>query len=176
MKTSTRIGMIFLICLVAGVSAAQGQDSENYTFFSNEYGPQICFGTWVPSSDVALPGVCQGQTMPLYQVNALSGRQTVDKLDKMLLFLEAMDQKLSVGNDQMNSLIETTVNTQTLLEQYSQLVSESLSEAIDRRFDELPKEIMDNELFKQELDKLKTDILKEVEKRYSKPLAAPKKK
>ncbi len=175
MKTLT-IGIVCLICFVGGVSSARGQEGEGYTFFSNEYGPQICIGTWVPSKDIALPGTCQGQVMPLYQLNAISGRQTVERLDKLLLSLDAIDQKLSVGNDQMNSLIETTVNTQTLLEQYSQLVSDSLSEAIDRRFDELPKEIMDNELFKQDLDKLKTDILKEVEKHYSKPLAAPKKK
>lgn len=158
-----------------GASITEGQEGEGYTFFSNQYGPQICIGRWVPSRDVALPGVCDGQVMALSQLTALSTRQTVDRLDKLLLWLDSIDQKLSISNDQMNNLVEVTVNTQAMIDQYSRLVSDFLREAIIQRFDELPKEILENDLFRQELEKLKTDILKEVEKHYSKLPAPPKK-
>jgi hypothetical protein len=175
MKALPYIVIIFFAFLIAGASVAQGQESEGYTFFSNEFGPQICIGRWVPSKDVVLPGVCEGQVMALSQLTALSARQTVDRLDKLLLSLDSIDQKLSIGNDQLSSLVESTVNTQAIINQYSRLVSEFLREAIIQRFDEMPKELLDNDLFKQELEKLKTDILKEVEKHYSKLPAAPKK-
>jgi hypothetical protein len=41
-----------------------------------------------------------------------------------------------------------------------------LREMITRRFDALPGEILANDQFKEEITKLKEDILKEVEKRY----------
>jgi hypothetical protein len=157
-----------------GASIAQGQE-ERYTFFSNQYGPQICIGTWRPSKDVALPGVCDGQVMAVSQLTALSARQTVDRLDMLLLSLGSIDQKLSVSNDQMNRLVEATVKTQAMIDQYSRLVSDFLREAIIQRFDQLPKEILENDLFRQELDKLETDILNEVEKHYSKLPAPPAK-
>jgi hypothetical protein len=175
MKTLICISTFFLAFVIMGASIAEGQEDEGYTFFSNQFGSQICIGRWIPSKDVALPGVCEGQVMALSQLTALSARQTVDRLDKLLLSLDAIDQKLSVSNGQMNSLVEVTANTQAMIDQYSRLVSEFLREAIIQRFDELPKEILENNLFRQELEKLKTDILKEIEKHYSKLPAPPKK-
>ena len=176
MKTLVCISTLFLAFIIMmGASITEGQEDQGYTFFSNVFGPQICIGKWVPSKDVALPGSCEGQVMSLSQLTALSARQTVDRLDKLLLSLDSIDQKLSVSNDQMNSLVELTVNTQAMIDQYSRLVSAFLHEAIIQRFDELPKEILENDLFREELEKLKTDILKEVEKHYSKLPAPPKK-
>lgn len=175
MKTLICIGTLFLAFVIMGASITEGQEGEGYTFFSNQYGPQICIGTWRPSKDVALPGVCDGQVMAVSQLTALSARQSVDRLDMLLLSLDSIDQKLSVSNDQLNSLVEVTVKTQAMIDQYSRLVSEFLRETIIRRFDELPKEILENDLFRQELQKLETDILDEVEKHYSKLPAPPKK-
>lgn len=175
MKTCVCTGIAFIVFLMPGASISQGQESGGYTFFSNEFGPQICIGRWIPSKDVALPGVCEGQVMSVSQLAALSAKQTVDRLDQLLLSIGAIDQKLSLSNDQMNSLVEATVNLQSMIEQYSRLVSEFLREAIIQRFDELPKDVVNNEILKQELEKLKADILKEVEKHYSKLPAPPKK-
>jgi hypothetical protein len=75
---------------------------------------------------------------------------------------------LAVNNYQIKRLIEATVNTQTSIDQQVGQVSELLHDAITKRFDALPEEILANDLFKEELTKLKEDILKEVEKHYSK--------
>lgn len=174
MKTLICICTLFLAFVMMGALITEAQEGD-YTFFSNQYGPQICIGRWRPSKDVALPGVCDGQVMAVSQLTALSTRQTVDRLDMLLLSLDSIDQKLSVSNDQLNNLVEVTANTQAAIDQYSSLVSDFLRESIIRRFDELPKEILENDLFRQELDKLETDILDEVEKHYSKLPAPPQK-
>jgi hypothetical protein len=85
----------------------------------------------------------------------------------LLLALFSIDQKLALNNDQVNRLIEVTVTTQTSIDQQVSQVGELLYETIARRFDALPEEILSNDLFREELRKLKEDILKEVERNYS---------
>ncbi len=164
-----------LISLLAGISPAQGQAGEGYTFITGERGPQICVGRWIPPRDVALPGVCEGQIFGLSQLSAISGKQTVDRLDQLFEVLTSIDQRLAVGNDQMNLLLQATENTQSLLVQQGRQAGEVLQDAITRRFDDLPTEILANDLFKDELARLKEDILEEVEKRYSPKPAPPQK-
>ena len=174
MKTSVCLAAVCLV-LLSGLSTARAQEGEGYTFLSGNFGPQICLGKWVPSKDVALPGTCEGQLMGLPQLTAISTRQAVDRLDQLLTALGSIDQKLAVSNDQMDQLIEATVNTQSLMDEQIRQVNDFLSEAISRRFDELPAEILKNDKFREELSKLKQDILKEVDKYYSKRPAATKK-
>jgi hypothetical protein len=114
-----------------------------------------------------LPGVCQGQIVDVAQFTAVSAKLSADKLDQLLLALFSIDQKLALNNDQVNRLIEVTVTTQTSIDQQVSQVGELLYETIARRFDALPEEILSNDLFREELRKLKEDILKEVERNYS---------
>lgn len=175
MKTLICIMALWLVFFISGTSPALGQGGEGYTFITSERGPQICVGRWIPSADVALPGVCDGQIFGLSQLAAISSKQTVDRLDQLLLALYSIDQKLAVSNDQITLLIQAAVNTQTSLEQQVRQGGELLREVINRKFDDLPKEILENDLFKEELAKLREDILGEVEKQYS-PRPAPLKK
>jgi hypothetical protein len=170
MKTLICITTIWLVFFVAGVSSVQSQTEmvEGYTFIRGATGPQVCLGRWVPSKDVALPGVCEGQIVDVAQLTAISARLSADRLNQILFALASIDQKLAVNNDQIKRLIEATVNTQTSIDQQVGQVSELLHDAITKRFDALPEEILANDLFKEELTKLKEDILKEVEKHYSK--------
>jgi len=131
-------------------------------------GTQVCLGRWIPPRDVALPGVCEGQIIDVTQLTAVSARLTADRLDRILLALASLDQKLAINNDQVKQLIEANVKTQTSIDQQVRQVSDLLRETIARRFEALPEEILANDLFKKELEKLKEDILKEVEKHYSK--------
>jgi hypothetical protein len=108
----------------------------------------------------------------LSQLSAISAKQTVDRLDQLLLALNSIDQKLAVSNDQITLLIQAAVNTQTSIEQQVRQGGDLLREVIKRRFDALPKEILKNDLFKEELTRLKEDILGEIEKQYS-PRPAP---
>jgi hypothetical protein len=102
------------------------------------------------------------------QFTAISARQSADRLDQLLSTLTSVDQKLAVNNDQINRLIDATVNTQISIDQQARQVGELLKETIAKRFDALPEQILANDAFREELAKLKEDILREVEKQYLK--------
>jgi hypothetical protein len=168
MKTLICIMALWLVFFIAGTSAAQGQGGEGYTFITGERGPQICVGRWVPPTDVALPGVCDGQVFGLSQLSAISAKQSADRLDQVLTVLGSIDQRLAANNDLVLQLIATTNNTQSSIDQQVRQGGEFLRDTIARRFEALPKEILENDLFREKLAKLKEDILEEVEKLYSK--------
>lgn len=175
MKKLISIAALWLVFCIIGASSAQGQSGDGYTFITSERGTQICLGNWIPPRDVGLAGVCDGQVIGLPQLSAISAKQTVDRLDQLLTALSSIDQRLAYNNDMMTILIQATVNTQTSIDQQVRQGSEFLRDAITQRFGDLPKEIMANDLFKEELMKLKADILAEVEKQYSKRPAPPPK-
>ena len=175
MKTLTGITALWLVFFIAGTSPAQDQAGEGYTFFNTERGSQICVGRWIPPRDVGLSGVCDGQVFGLSQLSAVSAKQTVDRLDQLLGVLTSIDQRLTVSNDRINMLLQATVNTQASIDQQVRQGNELLRDTVTRRFDALPKEILDNDLFNEEITKLKRDILGEIEKRFSPQPAPPKK-
>jgi hypothetical protein len=177
MKASLSAILGGLLLLIAGASPAwpEAQVVEGYTVVRGPAGPVVCLGRWVPSRDVALPGVCDGQLVDMTQLSAISNRVSADRLEQMLSFLAAIDQKLAVNNEQMRQLTETTVKVQASIEQQSRQVGDLLQEAIARRFEALPEEIVENALFKEELARLRQDILKEVEKHYAKRPVTPAK-
>ena len=168
MKIFFRIATICLAFFSIGAAPARSQTqvAEGYTFIQGNSGTQVCLGRWIPPTDVALPGVCEGQIMNLPQLTAISSRISAEKLDQILGTLSSIDQRLAVNNDQIKQLINATANTQDSIDQQVSQVNEMLSEMISNRFDALPGEILANDQFKEEITKLKEDILKEVEKRY----------
>ncbi len=174
MKTLICVTTIWLVFFIVGASSVQSQTQVfgGYTFIRGGTGTSVCLGRWVPSRDVALPGVCEGQMVDVDQLAAVSAKLSVDRLDQLLIALTSIDQKLDVNNYQIQRLIEVTVETKTSIDQQVRQVSELLRDAIIERFDvlfdALPGEILSNDLFKEELIKLKEDILKEVEKHYLK--------
>src|SRR5512135_2712781 len=99
MKRLVCIAAMGLILFGAGVSSvsSQTQIAEGYTIVKTSTGPAVCLGRWVPSKDVALPGVCEGEMMDLSYFNAISTRMTADKLDQILLALSALDQKSAIN-------------------------------------------------------------------------------
>ena len=167
MKTLLCVAVSWLVFFVAGVSKVQSQGTENYTFLRGPSGAQVCLGRWIPSRDPALPGVCDGQLVDVSQFTAISASLTASRLDQMLTALASIDQKLAINNDQMKQLIEAIANTQTSIDQQTSQIGDLLRERIADIFEALPQEIVASDLFKQEISKLKEDILKEVEKVYS---------
>jgi len=177
MKILIGVTTIWFVFFIVGLSSVrcQTQELEGYTIVRTVTGPQVCLGRWVPPREVNLSGVCEGQMMGLSQLTAVSARQSAEKLDQLLLSLTSIDQRLAVSNDQVNRLIEATVNTQTSIDRQVRQVSELLRETITKRFDALPDEMLANDAFKKEITKLKEDILKEVEKHYpTRPTPATK--
>lgn len=141
------------------------QEDSGYTFLTGASGPMVCQGRWVPSADRALPGNCEGQLMDLGQFTAASAKLSADRLDKAINILVSIDQRLSVSNSELQNLSSVISNLQKSIERQS--TQGDLGETIERRFDSLPVEILSNDLFKQEISKLKEDILKEVDRRNS---------
>jgi hypothetical protein len=169
MKTLICIAAIVLLLFVVGTSSVQSQVQvvDGYTFIRGVSGTLVCLGKWVPSRDVAIPGYCDGETLDINQLTAISSRMTADRLDQILNAIYSLDQKLATNNDQIKQLIETNVKTQASIDDQVRQVSNLLSEKITERFNALPEAILANDLFKKEIEKLKVDILKEVEKHYS---------
>jgi hypothetical protein len=162
-----------------GASSAQSQTQmlDGYTLIRGASGTHVCLGRWVPPKDVALPGTCDGQIVDIAQLSAVSSRLTADRLEQILFAIAALDQKLAINNDQLKQLIETNIKTQTSIDQQVSQVSDLLREAINTRFETLPEEIMTKDSFRKEIEKLREDILKEVENHYTKkPAPAPVKK
>jgi hypothetical protein len=174
-KTLVYVTAICSLFFVLGVSSVQSQGLGGYTVVSSPSGPQVCLGRWVPSKDVALPGVCEGQLVDVAQFTAIFTKMSADRLDQVILLLGLMDQKLAVSIDQVNRLLESMVKTQTAIEQQASQTDELLRETITRRFDSLSEEILASDQFREELLRLKEDILKEVERNYQ-ARPAPSKK
>ncbi len=163
MKTVVCITAIWLLFFVGDMPAVRAQmpGDEGYTVINGPSGPQVCTGKWVPSKDVALPGSCEGQLSDVNQFAAIAARQSADTLYQVLVTLASIDQKLAVNNDQIRRLIEGTINPLVSNERLRQ--SNLLREQITKRFDELPKEMLANDLYKEQIAELKEDILKEIE-------------
>ena len=170
MKTLVCVITMALVFFMAGVTSVQSQTQvlDGYTLIRGASGTVVCLGRWIPPKDVALPGTCEGQVVDVAQLTAISSRLTADRLDQILFALSSLDQKLAINNDQLKQLIEATIKTQTSINEQVSQVNDLLRETITTRFAALPESMLANDLFKKEIEKLKEDILKEVEKRYSK--------
>ncbi len=155
---------LMLSLVYAGPVPAQTRMAEGLTVVEGPAGPQICLGRWVPSGDVALPGVCQGQMVDISQLAALSSQMSSEKLDQLLRDVLSIDQKLAVSNDQVRRLIEVTEESRDVL---SRQAGESLRSTISRRFDALPREVLADNAVREELAKLKENILKDIERHYA---------
>lgn len=175
MKTLLCVTAICSFVFVVGVSSVHSQGLGGYTVVSGPSGPQVCLGRWIPPKDVALSGVCEGQLVDVAQFTAIFTKMSADRLDQVILLLGLMDQKLAVSIDQVNRLLESMVKTQTAIEQQASQTDEVLRETITKRFDALSEEILASDQFREELLRLKEDILKEVERQYQ-ARPAPSKK
>lgn len=176
-KTLICLAITCSLLFLVDVSSVQSQPQmfEGYTVISGPSGAQVCMGRWVPPKDVALPGVCEGQLVDIAQFTAMFTKTSADRLDQVTLLLGSIDQKLALSNDQISRLLETAIKTQTSIDQQVSQTSEILREAITKRFDALSEELLASEQFKEELMRLKEDILKEVERLYQARPAPPKK-
>lgn len=182
MKRFISITAIWSVLLIFSTSSAQSLIREigGYTVIRAGAESIICLGKWVPSTEPGRPGVCEGQMVDGSQLTAISTKQTTEKLDQVLIFLESMDQKLAENNAQMERLIEATVNvnasinhtqesisqTMTSINQQTTQVGELMHDTISSRVDALSRRVLASDTFRKELEKLKQDILADL-KKYS---------
>lgn len=153
-----------LLVLVILASATYSQDED--TFISYGSGPGVCLGRWVQSDNVSKSGYCEGQVMGLAQYSALSSRKTVDRLDQLLIALSAIDEKMAENNNQLGMLLQATENTSASIDNQVDQVGEILRETISLRFDTLLVQLINDDLFKEELVRLKEEILQDIDSVY----------
>ena len=146
---------------------SQIQEIAGYTVIRGGTGSIICLGRWVPSTEVGKPGVCEGQMVDVSQLTAISTKQTVERLDQLLLTLDSIYQRLADNSVQIERLIEATVSTQASIDRQAEQVGELMHDTISTRVDALARRVLANETFKKELEKLKEDILTDLKKYYS---------
>jgi len=146
---------------------SQTQEIGGYTVIRGGTSSIICVGRWVPSKEAGRPGVCEGQLADVSQLTAISTRQTAERLEQLLPVLESIDQKLADNTVQIERLIEATVNTQASIKRQGEQVEELMHDTISSRVDALSKRVLANDTFRQELEKLKQDILRDLKKYFS---------
>lgn len=170
--TAICLGFLMIGALPAG---AQTRVVGGYTFIGGGRGPQACLGHWIPSGDIAAPGTCEGQLVDVSQLTAVSAGQTADRLSQVLDSLDSIDQRLADTNEQIGRLIDATVDTRESIDKQVKSVSEILHEIVVKRFDQLPAKMLASKEFREEITKLKEEILGDVEKLYPAPKASPTK-
>ena len=177
MKKNISLVAICLGFLVIGASPAVSQTRVvgGYTFVGGGRGPQVCLGQWIPSEDISAPGTCRGQLVDVSQLTALSAGQSADRLAQVLVSLDSIDQRLADSNEQLRRLIDATINTRDSIDRQVKNTNEILHEIIMRRFDELPAEMFESEEFKEEITRLKEEILSDIEKLYPPQKTSPAK-
>lgn len=158
-------GMFMFVC--ASSVQSQTQEIGGYTVIRGGSSSIICVGRWVPSKEAGRPGVCEGQLADVSQLTAISTRQTAERLEQLLPFLESIDQKLADNTVQIERLIEATVNTQASIKRQGEQLGELMHDTISSRVDALSKRVLANDTFRQELEKLKQDILTDLKKYFS---------
>ena len=154
-----------LAILIILASPTYSQD-EGYTFITSSDGHKVCLGSWVKSDDVLKGGQCDGEIMSLSHFSALSSRSTVDRLDQLLVAISTLDEKMAENNDQLGLLIQATENTKASIDSQVDQVGEILRETISKRFDTFLVELLNDDLFKEELVRLKEEILNEIDSVY----------
>lgn len=162
----TVIWVAFMFVCASSVQS-QTQEIGGYTVIRGGTSSIICVGRWVPSKEAGRPGVCEGQLADVSQLTAISTRQTAERLEQLLPVLESIDQKLADNTVQIERLIEATVNTQASIKQQGEQVGELMHDTISSRVDALSKRVLANDSFRQELEKLKQDILTDLKKYLS---------
>jgi hypothetical protein len=164
------IRAIMVLAAFAVISAlpagSQAQEPEGYSFLSGISGPQVCIGQYRPPSSSNVTGFCDGQLLTVGQFSAVAARQSADRLDRIAAVLEAIDEKLAASNQQLQLLTEVSANAQAGA---ARSEIELLNNAIAERFESIPEEVIVNSAFREALDRLKADIMSEVEKRLSAP-------
>ena len=148
-------------------SGSLAQEPEGYSFFSGISGTQVCIGQYTSPSSDNVTGVCQGQMLGLDQFSAVAARQSADRLERIAAVLETIDEKLSANNRQLQLLTEVSADAR--MDALRKEI-DILNNAISQRFEAIPEDVIANSRFREELDRLRADIMAEVEKRLPAPV------
>lgn len=165
-----RSAVVFAILFLRTTAfSAAGQTAESYNgkgIISSTFEDRICFGN-VVTSEETFPR-CSGSEVSSGGLTAISTLNTVEKLEQIRVLLESINNRLAPKP-------EAAPQGEKSPEQSSALPAPSLHEAVEKRFAEVPSEVFSSEGARQEISRLKTAILKEIDAQTSEGAAPPKK-
>ena len=127
------------------------QNYEGMVILPSTYGDLLCLGVW--NSDLKR---CDGPAVSSGALAAISAAKSVDKLEQIRLLLDKMNNGLSANTQALLS-IQKSVDLQ------SRPVKESIKQAIAARFNAIPSGILTDDSVRNEIERLKKDILLEVD-------------
>ncbi|HLG22013.1 MAG TPA: hypothetical protein VI382_04300 [Candidatus Manganitrophaceae bacterium] len=160
MKTFFLIATFVLTFSNVPSSDAQNSQIQNYegmVILPSTYGDLICLGNW--NSDLKR---CDGPAVSSGALAAISAAKSVDKLEQIRLLLDTMNSGLSAHTQALLD-IKKTIDLQ------NHPAKESIKQAITTRFDAIPAEILTDDSVRKEIERLKEDILLEVDGKSLKP-------
>lgn len=155
--------MIFVFTLLSinlSSTHAQGNPIQQYDgniILPSTFEDLICLGNWNAELER-----CEGSAVSSGALAAISAAKSADRLEQIRLLLNSINNKLSE-------------NTQALLDLRKSFdlqdapATQSLRDAISTRFDAVPTGILTEDSVKEELDRLRNDILEAVERKNPAP-------
>ena len=135
----------------ANAQSDQIQNYEGMVILPSTYGDLLCLGNW--NSDLKR---CDGPAVSSGALAAISAAKSVDKLEQIRLLLDKMNNGLSANT-------QALLNIQKSVDLQKRPAKESIKQAITTRFDAIPSGILTDDSVRNEIERLKQDILLEVD-------------
>ncbi|MDC4205993.1 MAG: hypothetical protein MPW14_00875 [Candidatus Manganitrophus sp.] len=117
----------------------------------------ICLGNWNAELER-----CEGSAVSSGALAAISAAKSADRLEQIRLLLNSINNKLSENT-------QALIDLQKSFDLQNAPATQSLREAISTRFDAVPTGVLNDDSVKEELDRLRKDILEAVERKNPAP-------
>jgi hypothetical protein len=158
------IGMFGFLIMHASSVDAQDNQIQNYegmAILPSTYGDLICLGSW--NSDTRR---CDGSAVSSGALAAISAAKSVDKLEQIRLLLDEVKNGISANTQALRG-IQKSINLQ------DHPTKESIKRAINSRFAAIPAGVLTDDSVRGEIEKLKENILHDVDKMIPEPPGSP---
>ncbi|NKE73243.1 hypothetical protein [Candidatus Manganitrophus noduliformans] len=161
MKFSFLVIWTFLLLSVdPPATHAQGNPIQQYDgniILPSTFEDLICLGNWNAELER-----CEGSAVSSGALAAISAAKSADRLEQIRLLLNSINNKLSENT-------QALIDLRNAFDLQGAPTTQSLREAIITRFEAVPSGILTEDSVKEELDRLRNDILGEVERRNLTP-------
>lgn len=139
---------------------AQGNQIQRYDgniILPSTFEDLICLGNWNEEL-----GRCEGAAVSSGALAAISAAKSADRLEQIRLLLNSINNKLSENT-------QALIDLRKSFELQDIPATQSLREAIITRFDTVPEGVLTGDSVREELNRLRDDILEAVERRNPAP-------
>lgn len=165
MKASILVAMFAFAFLIPDVLSARAQtppppqNFDGKVILPSTFGDLICLGGWDAEARR-----CNGAQVSSGGLAALSAMRSAEALERIQALLDTMNKTLSENT-------EAVLSIELSIDQQNRQAGESLRQAISKRIDAAVETIGDDDSVKEALQKLKNDLLREIDRENPKPAA-----